>query len=220
MRTSLFALVAARFFQAPSPASVPVTSPAVSDAVTYMAPMSYGFEQASFPSAPVVVPVAAPAATSSKALPLMAGAALGATVAVLFSSGKKGAAAKAKPAAKAVAKKPAAKAAAKKPVAKPAPKPVAKKPVAKAAPRPAPKKPAVKKGGFYNNTAGKGGIFPWIVNEKGSYSKPLMLSSIDFTSDEGDALVGWGAMPDSVKAIYNPKGRKGLFGGCTTPAKR
>jgi len=48
----------------------------------------------------------------------------------------------------------------------------------------------------------------------------LNLSSIDFTSDDADKLIGWGAMPNSVKNFYNPKGRKGLFGGCITPAKR
>jgi len=35
-----------------------------------------------------------------------------------------------------------------------------------------------------------------------------------------DDLIGWGAMPNSVKNLYNPKGRKGLFGGCITPAKK
>ena len=38
-----------------------------------------------------------------------------------------------------------------------------------------------------------------------------MLSSIDFTSNDGDALVGWGFMPNSVKNLY-PKGYKGMFG--------
>lgn len=212
MRTSLVALVAAqRYFQAPG---APVGTP-TANAVSYM---PYGYEQAAYPSAPVAVPVAMPAASSSKgvALPLMAGAAFGATVAVLFSSGKKAA-----PKAKAAAKKPAAKAAPKKPVA-------AKKPVAKAAPapkpaarpRPAAPKPAGRTPAYYNKTEGKGGIFPWIVSEKGTYAKPLTLSSIDFTSDAADDLIGWGAMPNSVKNLYNPKGRKGLFGGCITPAKK
>ena len=45
-----------------------------------------------------------------------------------------------------------------------------------------------------------------------AYGKPLMLSSIDFTSDQGDALIGWGFMPQSVKKILYPKGYKGMFG--------
>jgi len=188
---------AARYFQAPSPATAPVGAPAAVD-MSYMAPVSYGFEQAStFPSAPVAVPVAMPSASSSKgfALPLMAGATVGATVAVLFSSGRKGAAkpkADAKKPAGRGAAKPAAKAAAKKPVAKAA----AKKPAAKAA-RPQvstskssdwslefgvnpksrglqprtisrPKPPGVKVRASdpnFNKTKGKGGIFPWVVSE-------------------------------------------------------
>ena len=143
-------------------------------------------------------------------------------MAVLFGSGKKAApkkpAAKGKPApkAKAAAKKPAPKAAPKKPVAKPAARP-APKPAARAAPKPVIKKRSSDP--FFNKTEGKGGLFPWIVNEKGSYAKPMMLSSFDFTGDDADDLIGWGAMPNSVKALYNPTGRKGLFGGCTTPAK-
>ena len=44
-----------------------------------------------------------------------------------------------------------------------------------------------------------------------AYAKPLMLSSIDFTGDDSDAFIGWGFMPDSVKKLYNRKGRKGLL---------
>ena len=58
------------------------------------------------------------------------------------------------------------------------------------------------------------------MSKKGTYAKPLMLSSFDFTGDDADKLIGWGAMPNSVKNLYNPKGRKGLLGGCITPAKR
>jgi hypothetical protein len=86
-----------------------------------------------------------------------------------------------------------------------------------------PKPPSVKvRSGdpFFSKTQGKGGIFPWITSSPGTYSKPLTLSSIDFTSDDADKLIGWGAMPNSVKNLYNPKGRKGLFGGCITPARR
>jgi len=245
MRTSLIALVAARYYQAPSPATVPVAAPAA-NAMPYGAPVSYDVGQAyAFPSAPVAVPVAMPSASSSKGLPLMAGAAVGATVAVLFGGGRsRGAAPKPKPGAKAAPKKAAAK---------PAPKAAPKKAVARSA---AAKKPAARAGGestfwgvsrgvnsisrgikptavsrpkppgvtpsndpFFNKTRGKGGIFPWITNEEGTYAKPLQLSAIDFTGDDADALIGWGAMPDSVKNLYNPRGRKGLFGGCITPAK-
>merc|ERR1719331_3065543 len=89
--------------------------------------------------------------------------------------------------------------------AAPAPKPVAKKaPV---------KKAVVKKSvGSGKSPVGKGGIFPWITNEPGTYGKPLMLSSIDFTSDAGDAWIGWGFMPQSVKKTLYPKGYKGMFG--------
>jgi hypothetical protein len=234
MRTFLVAVVAARFYQAPSPA---VNAPAVSSAVPYMVPVSYGFEQASaFPSAPVAVPVAVPSASPSKvALPLMAGATVGAAVVVLFGGGRKAA----KPAAKGAAK-PAAKAAAKKPAArstaaKRAPvsgsqnsgwgltfgvSPISRgiQPKTIQRPKPPPVK-SISRDPFFKTTKGKGGIFPWITNEEGSYAKPLTLSAIDFTSDEADSLIGWGAMPDSVKNLYNPRGRKGLFGGCTTPAK-
>ena len=44
-----------------------------------------------------------------------------------------------------------------------------------------------------------------------AYSKPLMLSAIDFTSDESDAFIGWGFMPRSVKDLLYPKGYKGGF---------
>ena len=42
-------------------------------------------------------------------------------------------------------------------------------------------------------------------------SIPLMLSAFDFTGDAGDDFVGWGFMPNSVKKLYNRKGRKGLL---------
>jgi len=215
MRSALVACAAARFFQAPAPGSVPVSSPAATYAVPYASPVSYGFDQASaFPSVPVAAaPVQVPVsgASSNRVLSLAAGAALGATVAVLFSSGKKSApkaAAKGKPAAKKpVAKKPVAK----KPVAKPVARPAARKPVAKAAP--------VRKSSG-RSPVGKGGILPWVTNEPGTYAKPIMLSSINFLGDDGDDWVGWGFMPNSVKALYNPNGAKGLFGGCKTPSKR
>jgi len=220
MRSALVAVAASqRFYQAPVPGTMQVSSQAVSYGMPYAAPLSYG-QASAYPSVPVVAaPVQVPtsSAPSNKALSLAAGAALGATVAVLFSSGKKSAP-------KAAAKKPAAKKpVAKKPVAKkPVAKPVAKKPVARPRPvaRPAAKPaPKVVKRSSGKSPVGKGGIFPWVTNEPGTYAKPLMLSSIDFLGDDGDALVGWGFMPNSVKALYNPRGRKGLFGGCTTPSK-
>ena len=45
-----------------------------------------------------------------------------------------------------------------------------------------------------------------------AYGKPLTLSAVDFTSDEGDAWIGWGFMPKSVKDSLYPKGNKGMFG--------
>jgi len=80
-------------------------------------------------------------------------------------------------------------------------------PKRKAAPKKAAKK-AAPRGGTAQE--GKGGILPWVTNSPGTYAKPLLLSSIDFTGDEGDAWVGWGFMPKSVKALY-PKGYKGGF---------
>jgi len=93
-------------------------------------------------------------------------------------------------------------------------------PAAKTSASSAPRRPPVPRSGRYDGSArGKGGFFPWIVNEPGTYAKPLMLSRFDFTGDDGDKFVGWGGMPPSVKALYNPNGRKGLLGGCITPAK-
>merc|ERR1719379_1692584 len=112
---------------------------------------------------------------------------------------KKAAKAAPKKVVKKVVKKAAPKKAAPK---KAAPKPVAKK----AAPKAAPKK------SFGKSPVGKGGIFPWITNEPGTYGKPLTLSAVDFTSDEGDAWIGWGFMPKSVKDSLYPKGNKGMFG--------
>ena len=44
-------------------------------------------------------------------------------------------------------------------------------------------------------------------------SEPISLSAYDFTGDDGDAFIGWGFMPDSVKKLY-PKGAKGgMLGG-------
>merc|ERR1719247_3519285 len=89
-----------------------------------------------------------------------------------------------------------------------APKKVApKKVVAKKVPA---KKAPVKKS-LGKSPEGKGGIFPWITNEPGTYGKPVKLSAVDFTSDEGDAWIGWGFMPKSVKNTLYPKGYKGLL---------
>ena len=46
---------------------------------------------------------------------------------------------------------------------------------------------------------------------RAAYGKPLTLSAVDFTSDEGDAWIGWGFMPKSVKDTLYPKGYKGLL---------
>lgn len=215
--SSLVALAAAqRFFQAPAPGSVPM---AAAYAVPNMAPVP-----GAFPSVTVAATSSA-APSRSPALSIAAGAALGATVAVLFGSGKKAGAKKAAPK-KAAAKKPAAKPAAKKAAPAPAKKGPAvsraamvRAPAAKSASS-APRRASVPRSGRYDGSArGKGGIFPWIQNEPGTYAKPLMLSRFDFTGDDGDKFVGWGGMPPSVKALYNPNGRKGLLGGCITPAK-
>jgi len=79
------------------------------------------------------------------------------------------------------------------------------KPKPKSAPKPAAPKKA-------DTSKGKGGILPWVTNEPGTYAELPNLSSFDFTGDDGDKLVGWGGMPKSVKALYNSKGSKGLFG--------
>merc|ERR1719409_1774037 len=67
------------------------------------------------------------------------------------------------------------------------------------------KKAVSKKG---SSPKGKGGIFPWVTNEPGTYAEVSMLSSFDFLGDDGDKLVGWGFMPNSVKALY-PKRSSG-----------
>merc|ERR1719486_1640748 len=85
------------------------------------------------------------------------------------------------------------------------------KKVAPAKKAPAPKKSVAKKS-YRAAPKGKGGIFPWITNEAGTYANVVSLSSVDFTSDQGDSWIGWGFMPKSVKALY-PKGYKGMFNG-------
>merc|ERR1719238_2389967 len=100
------------------------------------------------------------------------------------------------------APKKAAKVAKKAAPKKPAPKPVAKK---------APARKAVVKKSSGKSPVGKGGIFPWITNEPGTYGKPVMLSAVDFTSDASDAWIGWGFMPKSVKNTLYPKGYKGML---------
>ena len=47
--------------------------------------------------------------------------------------------------------------------------------------------------------------------ERAAYGKPFMLSAVDFTSDAGDAWIGWGFMPKSVKNTLYPKGYKGML---------
>jgi len=127
--------------------------------------------------------------------------------AVSMFGGSKKAAPKAAKGAK-VAKKAAPKKAAPK---KAAPKKAVAK---KAAPKPVAKKaPPKKTSARGKSPVGKGGILPWVTNAPGTYAKPLMLSSVDFLGADGDKWIGWGAMPDSVKALYNRKGRKGLLGG-------
>merc|ERR1719231_1221018 len=73
------------------------------------------------------------------------------------------------------AAKAATKAAPKKVVAKKvvATKKVAPKPAPKAAPKKTVAKKAPAKKSFGKSPEGKGGIFPWITNEPGTYGKPL-----------------------------------------------
>merc|ERR1719454_448279 len=59
-----------------------------------------------------------------------------------------------------------------------------------------------------SSTEGKGGIFPWITNEPGTYTPLPKLSSYDFTGSDGDKWIGWGFMPNSVKSLYKGKTRK------------
>jgi len=97
-----------------------------------------------------------------------------------------------------------------KPVAKKAVKKVVKK-VAKKAPAPK-RAPAGKRAPKkLSGTEGKGGIFPWVTNEPGTYAKVAKLSSFNFLGDDGNDLIGWGFMPNSVKALYNANGYKGLL---------
>jgi len=99
------------------------------------------------------------------------------------------------------------KAAPKKVVAK---KVVAKKVVAKKVVKKAPPKKVVRaapsRGG--SSPKGKGGIFPWVTNEPGTYAEVAMLSSFDFLGDDGDKFIGWGFMPNSVKNLYASKRRR------------
>ena len=44
-----------------------------------------------------------------------------------------------------------------------------------------------------------------------AYGAPVRLSAVDFTSDEGDAWIGWGFIPKSVKDSLYPKGYKGML---------
>merc|ERR1740138_1875975 len=77
----------------------------------------------------------------------------------------------------------------------------------KAAPKKVVKKVVKKSSGKKSSTEGKGGILPWVTNEPGTYAKVAMLSSFDFLGADGDKWIGWGAMPDSVKKLYNRNGR-------------
>ena len=54
----------------------------------------------------------------------------------------------------------------------------------------------------------KGGIFPWVQNAPGTYAEVAKLSEYNFLGADGDKFIGWGFMPNSVKALYtNGKGR-------------
>merc|ERR1719446_1535115 len=102
---------------------------------------------------------------------------------------------------------------------KAAPKP---KVASKAAPKPkaAPKKAApamaAKRAsggptGFASqgSAKGKGGVFPWIVNEPGTYAEDPMLSGLFV--EKTDELTGWGGDAFSLSKFLYPKGGKGMF---------
>merc|ERR1719453_2460282 len=82
---------------------------------------------------------------------------------------------------------------------------VAKKVVKKAPPKKVVRAAPSSKG---SSPKGKGGIFPWVTNEPGTYAEVAMLSSFDFLGDDGDKFIGWGFMPNSVKNLYNTKRRR------------
>merc|ERR1719409_2128496 len=93
---------------------------------------------------------------------------------------------------------------------KAAPKKVVAKKVVKKVVKKAPPKKVVRAAPSRKGSSpkGKGGIFPGVTNEPGTYAEVAMLSSFDFLGDDGDKLVGWGFMPNSVKALY-PKRSSG-----------
>ena len=54
---------------------------------------------------------------------------------------------------------------------------------------------------FFNKTKGKGGIFPWITNEPGTYAEVPMLSSFDFLT-EGEKFTPIGNVFSLSKFLY------------------
>ncbi len=56
---------------------------------------------------------------------------------------------------------------------------------------------------------GKGGVFPWIVNEPGTYAEVPMLSGLFV--EKTDELTGWGGDAFSLSKFLYPKGGKGMF---------
>merc|ERR1719409_331301 len=93
---------------------------------------------------------------------------------------------------------------------KAAPKKVVAKKVVKKVVKKAPPKKVVRAAPSRKGSSpkGKGGIFPWVTNEPGTYAEVAMLSSFDFLGDDGDKFIGWGFMPNSVKNLYASKRRR------------
>merc|ERR1719330_2246495 len=85
-----------------------------------------------------------------------------------------------------------------------APKAVVEKAAKKAAPKKAPVARASQ-----GSAKGKGGIFPWITNEPGTYAEVPMLSQL--VTEKNDELTGWGGDVFSLSKFLYPTGAKGMF---------
>mmetsp|Transcript_64661 Transcript_64661/g.107434 ORF Transcript_64661/g.107434 Transcript_64661/m.107434 type:complete len:124 (+) Transcript_64661:42-413(+) len=78
----------------------------------------------------------------------------------------------------------------------------------KAAPKKAKKvaKKVVKKSA--SGTKGKGGIFPWVTNEPGTYAELPMLSSFDFVGGDGEKFTAGAPVFALSKFLYPKNTRK------------
>ena len=75
-----------------------------------------------------------------------------------------------------------------------------------AAKKKAPAKKAVKKQGA--GTKGKGGIFPWVTNQPGTYTELPMITSFDFLGSDGDKLTAGAGIFGLSKFLYPKNTRK------------